>query len=70
MFLWINLPEQMDADEMFKEAIDRKVAYVVGSAFFPNGGGHNTMRINFSYPSEGDIEEGIKRLAGLVKSRL
>ena len=70
MFLWINLPELMDADEMFKEAIDRKVAYVVGSAFFPNGGGHNTMRINFSYPSEEEIEEGIKRLAGLVKSRL
>jgi 2-aminoadipate transaminase len=70
MFLWITLPPRLDADEMFKEAIDRKVAYVVGSAFFPNGGGHNTMRINFSYPSEEEIDEGIKRLAALVKSRL
>jgi 2-aminoadipate transaminase len=70
MFLWVNLPRQMDADEMFKEAIDRKVAYVVGSAFFPNGGGHNTMRLNFSYPSEEEIDEGIKRLAGLVESRI
>jgi 2-aminoadipate transaminase len=69
MFLWIMLPEQMDADEMFKEAIDRKVAYVVGSAFYPNGGGHNTMRVNFSYSGEEDIREGIKRLAGVIRAR-
>ncbi|MBA7690424.1 2-aminoadipate transaminase [subsurface metagenome] len=68
MFLWIILPEGMDADEMFKEAIERDVAYVVGSAFFPNGGGHNTMRLNFSFPSEEQIREGISRLSGLIKS--
>jgi 2-aminoadipate transaminase len=68
MFLWITLPEGMDADEMFKDAIERNVAYVVGSAFHPAGGGHNTMRLNFSYPSEEEIREGIKRLAGLVRS--
>jgi len=69
MFLWITLPEQMDADEMFKEAIERNVAYVAGSAFYPNGGGHNTMRLNFSYSSDEEIREGIKRLAGLFGSR-
>jgi 2-aminoadipate transaminase len=69
MFFWITLPEQMDADEMFKEAIERNVAYVVGSAFYPTGGGHNTMRLNFSYSSNEEIREGIKRLARLVRSR-
>jgi 2-aminoadipate transaminase len=69
MFLWITLPETMDADEMFREALQRDVAYVVGSAFYPNGGGHNTMRLNFSYPSEEEIREGIRRLAGLIGSR-
>jgi 2-aminoadipate transaminase len=69
MFLWITLPETMDADEMFKEALERNVAYVIGSAFYPNGGGHNTMRLNFSYPSEEEIREGIRRLAGLIASR-
>jgi 2-aminoadipate transaminase len=68
MFLWIILPETMDADEMFREALQRDVAYVVGSAFYPNGGGHNTMRLNFSYPSGEEIEEGIRRLAGLIDS--
>jgi 2-aminoadipate transaminase len=70
MFLWIRLPQDIDADEMFKEAIERKVAYVIGSAFHPGGGGHNTLRLNFSYPSEEQIREGIRRLAGLVVSRL
>ena len=69
MFLWITLPEGMDTDEMFVHAIERNVAYVVGSAFYPEGGGHNTMRLNFSYSSEEQIREGIRRLAGLVESR-
>jgi len=69
MFLWITLPEGMDTDEMFKDAIERNVAYVVGSAFHPAGGGHNTMRLNFSYSSDEQIREGIRRLSGLVRSR-
>jgi 2-aminoadipate transaminase len=68
MFLWITLPEGMDTEEMFKEAIERNVAYVVGSAFHPAGGGHNTMRLNFSFCSEEEIREGIRRLAALVRS--
>jgi 2-aminoadipate transaminase len=70
LFLWLELPPGMDTEEMFGEAIERDVAYVVGSAFFPNGGGHNTMRLNFSFPSEEEIAEGIRRLAGLIASRL
>jgi 2-aminoadipate transaminase len=69
MFLWITLPEEMDTDEMFKEAIERDVAYVVGSAFHPAGGGYNTMRVNFSYSSTEQIREGVRRLAGLIRSR-
>ncbi len=70
LFLWIKMPECIDTDEMFKEAIDRNVAYVIGSAFYPNGGGHNTMRLNFSYPSSEQIHEGIKRLGNLAKDIL
>ena len=49
MFLWGVMPEDMDAAEVLKHAIERKVAFVPGVAFHPNGGGENTMRINFSY---------------------
>lgn len=70
LFLWLTLPENMDAGELFPKAVEKKVAYVVGSAFHFDRSGKNTMRLNFSYPSEEQIEEGIKRLADLFKQEL
>jgi len=70
LFLWIKLPKRMSATDLFPKAIDSKVAYVVGSAFHCNGKGHNTMRINFSYPSEQQIDEGIKRLASMIQENM
>lgn len=70
LFLWLTLPENTDAGEMFPKAVEKKVAYVVGSAFHFDRSGQNTMRLNFSYPSEEQIEEGIKRLADLFKQEL
>lgn len=70
LFLWVTLPKNMSANELFKEAIEKKVAYVVGSAFHCNGKGQNTMRINFSYSTEEQIEVGIKRLASVIKENL
>ena len=70
LFLWVNLPEYMDSEEMFYEAINRKVAYVIGSAFHTDGSGKNHMRLNFSYPTPEQIEEGIKSLAELIKANM
>jgi 2-aminoadipate transaminase len=70
LFLWVTLPKYMSANELFKKAIENKVAYVVGSAFHCNGKGQNTMRINFSYSTEEQIEEGIKRLAEMIKENM
>jgi len=70
LFLWVRLPEHMNADELFYEAIKENVAYVVGSAFHCDGSGQNTMRLNFSYPSLEQIEEGIKRLAKVIKANM
>lgn len=67
LFLWLELPAGMNADEMIYKAIDAKVAYVIGSAFFPQGGGLNTMRLNFSAPSVDDIYEGMKRLGAVIR---
>lgn len=67
MFLWGILPEGMDATEVFKVAIEKKVAFVPGAAFHPNGGGLNTMRINFSYTKPENIREGITRLGATLK---
>jgi len=70
LFLWVRVPEHIDSVEMFPEAIANNVAYVVGSAFHCDGGGRNTMRLNFSYPTEEQIVEGIKRLAAAIKKKI
>jgi 2-aminoadipate transaminase len=70
LFLWIELPKRMSADNLFPKAVENKVAYVVGSAFHCNGKGQNTMRINFSYSPEQQIVEGIQRLAKLFRENL
>ncbi len=62
MFLWVTLPKGLNAKELFKEAVKLKVAYVPGESFFPNGGGENTLRMNFSNATPEQIETGIERL--------
>ena len=70
MFLWGIMPEGTDAAEVLKVAIQRKVAFVPGASFHPNGGGANTMRINFSYCAPDTIREGITRLGVTLKEFL
>jgi len=69
MFLWVRLPEKMDTIELLKEAVEEKVAFVIGSSFYTDGSGKNEMRLNYSYPSEDQIREGIRRLGNLVRKR-
>lgn len=66
MFLWLRMPEWLDARRMIDDAIEQKVAFVIGSAFHHDGSGANTMRLNFSYPTEDQIVEGVRRLAAVV----
>lgn len=66
LFLWGTMPKYLHASEVLKEAIEQKVAFVPGDSFFPNGGGHNTMRINFSYATPEKIQEGIQRLGDVL----
>ena len=52
------------------EAGKKLVASVPGESFYPTGGGHNTMRLNFSYCKPEIINEGISRLSTLIKETL
>ncbi|MFZ5921144.1 MAG: PLP-dependent aminotransferase family protein [Chloroflexota bacterium] len=70
MFLWGIMPEGMDAAEVFKVAVQKKVAFVPGAPFHANGGGDNTMRINFSFSSPETIREGVTRLSLTLKEML
>ncbi len=70
LFLFLRLPEHMDAEVLFKKAIDNNVAFVLGSVFHCDGSGKNTMRLNFSYMSIEKTKEGVKRLAKAIKEEM
>jgi 2-aminoadipate transaminase len=61
-------PEEMSSLELFNLAIKENVAFVPGEAFYANGGGTNTMRLNFSNSDQDKISAGIIRLARVIKS--
>lgn len=62
LYIWVTLPETMDATELFHRAVAKDVAFVTGSAFHPQGGLKNCFRLNFSFVSFELVREGIKRL--------
>ncbi len=70
LFLFVTVPEHLDTDKILCKAIEKNVAFVAGSTFFCNESGHNTMRINFSYSNENDIETGVKRLSDVIREEL
>jgi 2-aminoadipate transaminase len=67
MFLWISLPKGLSSAKLFELAIQENIAFVPGKPFYVDGGGDNTLRLNFSNSDENRIEEGIKRLANIIK---
>lgn len=70
LFLWMTVPDSIDMEAMFYKAVEANVAYVVGTAFYADGGGKNHARLNFSYPSPDDIVQGVERLAKVIKDQL
>ena len=70
LFLFVTLPEYMDSEKLFPKAIEKKVAFVIGSVFHCDGSGKNTMRINFSYVNKEKNLEGVKRLAEVIKAEM
>lgn len=70
LFLWVELPEYMNARDLAVKAIEQKVAYIPGGAFFGNNVRENCFRCNYSCMSEEKIEEGVKRLADVIKAEM
>ncbi|MFA6437312.1 MAG: PLP-dependent aminotransferase family protein [Candidatus Paceibacterota bacterium] len=70
LFLFLTLPERIDAEAMLERAVARKVAYVPGYFFYPDGSGRNTARLSFSVNTLEEIHEGIGRLAEVVEAEI
>ena len=55
---------------MLPRAVTARVAYVPGTAFYPDGLGSRQMRLSFCYPTPERIVEGVRRLAGVIDAEL
>jgi 2-aminoadipate transaminase len=67
MFVWITLPDGCSSMDVFEAALKRNVAVLPGSPFYIDGGGVNTLRLNFSNSTEGNITTGMGRLAKVIR---
>lgn len=70
LFIWGELPPEIDTVQLLPEAIARNVAYIQGQVFYADGGGRNTVRLNYSNARPEQIERGIQALGGLFKETL
>ena len=72
LFSWVELPGGIDTTELLKEAAAYKVAYIAGAGFFAGntGEGKNCMRISYGNVSPEKIDEGMRRLGALIRSKL
>jgi 2-aminoadipate transaminase len=66
-FSWLTLSTGGDAGDLALRAVDRGVAIVPGSLFFPDGRGDDQVRLSFSLVDEAQIDDGIELLAGLMR---
>ena len=72
MFLWVTLPDHMDAQELLHLAVENKVAFVPGEPFYAAGtkAQRNTLRLSFVTVTEDRIREGIQTLARLIQEQM
>ncbi len=68
MFLMVHLPARVDSRRVFEEGIRAKVGVLPGTPFYVNGGGEDTIRLNFSNTDPDWIGEGIPRLARVIRN--
>ena len=68
MFVWVTLPEGMDADKLLPVAVEEGVAYVAGASFFVDGTGADTLRLNFSKEDADRLREGARRLGRTIRA--
>lgn len=69
LFLWVTLPEHLDAEPLLHAAVEEKVAFVPGRPFFPRGEKGNSFRMNFSNQPEAKIQEGVARLGKILRKQ-
>ncbi|MER3486930.1 MAG: PLP-dependent aminotransferase family protein, partial [Chloroflexota bacterium] len=69
-FIWVTLPEGIDTARMLPQARERGVEYLPGATCYVDGSGANQMRLSFSFPTEEQIERGVRILGEIIRGEL
>lgn len=69
-FVWMTVPEGVDAKAMLPRAVTARVAYVSGTGFYADGLGSRQLRLSFCYPTPERIREGVRRLATVLAEEM
>ena len=69
-YVWLGLPDGVNAKAMLPRAISSRVAYVPGTGFYADGSGGQYARLCYSLPSPDRIREGIRRLASVIETEI
>ena len=69
-YVWLGLPDGVDAKAMLPRAISSRVAYVPGTGFYADGSGGRYARLCYSFPDPARISEGVRRLASVIQTEI
>jgi 2-aminoadipate transaminase len=69
-FVWITLPEGIDAERLLETAAEEGVVYLPGSMFYPDDGGENCLRVSFSYVDSEAFDRGVEALGRAVRGAM
>ncbi|MPZ61171.1 MAG: aminotransferase class I/II-fold pyridoxal phosphate-dependent enzyme [Propionibacteriales bacterium] len=69
-YVWLTLPEGLDAKAMLPRAVTERVAFVPGTAFYADGFGSQCMRLSYCHPTPERIREGVRRLAAVIEQEM
>jgi 2-aminoadipate transaminase len=67
-FTWLTLPAGLDTHAVLDAAIESKVVFVPGTAFYADGSGQQYVRLAFSLKDEATLTEGVRRLGEAMGS--
>lgn len=70
MFLWLELPEDLDSDAILDDALAAGIAYIPGESFFSFDGVKNTIRMNFTMVKDDQIRDGIRILGDVFRKHI
>jgi len=66
-YIWLTLPQHIDASAVLKRTIDQGAVFVIGKTFDPKGTQHNTLRLSYCNTNQEQIKKGITIIANAIK---